>query len=99
MFKFTKNISCLDGEECCINFVDKLEKLYPDLLTSEKGKPKNYHYSIFHENGNHTFWIFIYDKKGQGENELNGKIVHQDNPLIINYTGEKITESKISELV
>jgi hypothetical protein len=92
-------MSCSDGKECRINFVKKLEKLYPDLIQAEKGKIRNYHYSIAHINNNHIFWIFTYDKKGRCENELHGKIVHQDNPLITKYTGEKISESKIKKLL
>ena len=55
MIKFTKNITCLNAADCTKNFIEKLEKLYPDLIKAEIGKVRNYHYSIAHINNNHIF--------------------------------------------
>ena len=91
---FKKNISCDNSLKCSVNFSDKLEKLYPQLL-----RGINYHVTIIHSQNNHKVFFFAYDSNGKHESEHKGKIIITKDENIKKYSGSTPTESEIKKLI
>ena len=78
LIKFTKNITCVDGLICNKKCMDKFENLFKFNLDG--------HVSISHQNKNHIFWIFFYEKNGEHLSESKGKIIKTKEKNIKKFT-------------
>jgi hypothetical protein len=88
----TKNISCVDTAKCMVKIKNKIETLTGDFSTCG-------HVSIQHEQKNHKVWLFLYDNDGKHESESQGKTIIQETPYVKKYTGKKITQKQIKDLL
>lgn len=99
MFKFTKNISCENAQECTDNISKKLEMLLGYYAKTKDDKASG-HLSIHHKNQDHTVWIFLYtDGVHESENTITKKIVKQKSDMVKKFTGTIPTESEIKKII
>jgi len=96
MIKFTKNISCENAQECTNNISKKLK-----ILLADNSVGVNYHTSIYHQNQNHQFWVFLYDKNGihESQNTITKEIVKQKSDKVKKFKGTLPTESEIKKAI
>ena len=96
--KFRKQMNC-DNPILCTQQIKK--KLIEKFGTGwdEVKKKSSYHFSILHENNNHTFWLFFYDKDGIHESERHGKTITEKSYKVIKYLGVIPTQKEIEALL
>ena len=100
--KFTLPITCKKGMEeldkCNDGIREKIENKYGKFLSD--GKVCG-HISIIHEQGNHTIFLFYYDKKGvhESEDSTTKETVTKTASDVIKYTGIKPTINEIKKLI
>lgn len=89
LIKFTKKISCVDGNICSQKCLAALQNLCNFEL--------NGHISIHHVNDKHQFWIFFYEKNGEHLGESNGEIIKTKAENIKKYTVNIPTEKELKK--
>ena len=93
--KFTKKISCNNPVEC----TERIKKIFDDQFGVNIEGGATWHFSIYHENNNHTIWLFFYDKDGRHESERHRKTITEKLDIIRKYTGPILSEKEIEKLI
>ena len=97
---FNKNISCDNPTKCNRDIQKKIEDKFGIKLHAESRTEKvSAHLSIFHKNGNHKIWIFLYDKSGINESESNGKTVYQKSEKVKKFVDTIPTLDQIKKII
>ena len=93
----SKNISCLNAAICTQKIRSILEKKY-GVCYDQKTNKASWHFSVYHENGNHKIWLIFYDKNGVHESDYHGKLRTQKSENIIKYSGPKPTLEEVKKI-
>ena len=59
----------------------------------------NGHLSVNHKENNHTYWIFVYDKSGEHEQDSQSKIEKTKSSRVKKYTGLMPNESEVKKML
>jgi len=105
--KFNKNITCTDSAVCAQAIQARLEALMGVNKLSRTGTTRdptdeptdkqNGHISIVHKQGDHTIWVFLYDRTGEHESEdtTTKQIRRVPAPEVEAFTGTKPTRDQL----
>ena len=93
--KFTKKISCNNPVKC----TERIKKIFNEQFGENIEGAATWHFSIYHENNNHTIWVFFYDKNGQHESERHGETIMEKLDIIRKYTGPEFSKKEIEKLI
>ena len=98
MYKFTKNITCENPEQCSVDIMNKLETKYGFKI---HGKNPQGHISMQHTDSNHLIWIFLYDKAGvfESENTITKQIEKKKSDKVKKFSGTLPTESELKKAI
>ena len=93
-FKFIKKLSCDNPMQC----TERIKKIFNEQFGENIEGAATWHFSIYHENNNHTIWVFFYDKNGEHESERHGMTVIQKLETVRKFTKPILTEKEIENL-